>query len=80
MRNVIPLLPNLDFTGDKAAALSLAQGIQNFYLARGYSNVLVEVLPRVLTNSQGDRVSVHWDVRSNLRFKVADAAAGRVFE
>lgn len=80
MRNVIPLLPNLDFTGDKAAAMSLAQSIQNYYLSKGYNNVLVEILPRVLTNSQGDRVAVHWDVRSNIRYKVSDAKAGRVFE
>lgn len=77
MRNVIPLIHNLDFTGDKAAAMSLAQGIQNYYISRGHSGVIVEVLPRVLTNSQGDRVAVHWDVRSNLRFNVADAEAGR---
>ena len=78
MQNNILLRPNLDYTGDKGSAMSMAQGIQNYYAAKGYMGVLVEVIPRVLTNSQGDRVAVHWDIRSNLRFNVADAYAGRV--
>jgi len=62
----------MDYIGNKAHAQLLADTVTEYYRSRGYSGVRAQVIPRMVSNSQGDRVAVHYDVRSNLVFNCKD--------
>lgn len=62
----------MDYVGNKAHAQLLAKRLEAYYHAKGYTWVIAEVIPRTLSNSQGDRVGVHYDIRSNIKFNVKD--------
>ncbi len=65
-----------DYTGNKDAAMDLANRFRQFYKDRGH-HVDVEVESIPVYNSQGDRVFTRYQLKHNVSFSIKDLSASR---
>lgn len=66
-------LNSKDYTANHDDAAALAFQIQEYYHKDGYTgvNVWVESVP--IYNSDGARISMRYDIRSNIKFKLQNS-------
>lgn len=72
VRNVF-VVDRPDYLTNKNAATIMASRIEGFYHERGLTDVKVWLEPRSLPNTDGETLNVHYDIRSNLEFRVPKA-------
>jgi len=59
-----------DYLTNKNAATVMCRRIESWYHDRGMTDVKAWLEPRQIPNSDGETINYHYDIRSNLSFKV----------